>query len=59
MRQPNTIACFFFVYTETGILKERKNDSPLCDISYMILKRWGDANRKGNSVTNAHVTRGP
>jgi hypothetical protein len=27
IRQLNTIVCFFFVYAETGILKEKKNDS--------------------------------
>jgi hypothetical protein len=27
MQQPNTIACFFFVYAETGILKEKENGS--------------------------------
>jgi hypothetical protein len=59
MRRLSAIVCFFFVYAETGILKEREDDSLLCDISYVILKRRGDANRKGNSVTNAYVTRGP
>jgi hypothetical protein len=29
------------------------------DISYVILKRRDDTNREGNSITNAHVTRGP
>jgi hypothetical protein len=29
------------------------------EISYIVLKYRDDANREGNSVTNAHVTRGP
>jgi hypothetical protein len=39
----------------------RKKEKPWLssDISCMIFKRRDDANREGNSVTNAHVTRGP
>jgi hypothetical protein len=59
MQRLSTIACFFLIYTEIVIIKKRKNNTLSCDISYMILKRWGDANREGNNVTNAHVTRGP
>jgi hypothetical protein len=40
-------------------MKEKKGGGFLYNISYMILKCWGDANREGNSVTNTHVTRGP
>jgi hypothetical protein len=29
------------------------------NISYVILKRWDNTSREGNSVTNTHVTRGP
>jgi hypothetical protein len=29
------------------------------EISYMVLKRWDDTNREGNSITNVYVTRGP
>jgi hypothetical protein len=29
------------------------------NISYVILKRRDNASRKGNSITNTHVTRGP
>jgi hypothetical protein len=29
------------------------------NISYIILKRRDNASREGNSVTSAHVTRGP
>jgi hypothetical protein len=59
MRRPNAIACFFLVYAETVIIKERKSGALLCDISYVILKRRDNANREGNSITNAHVTQGP
>jgi hypothetical protein len=55
----NAIVCFFLIYAKMVIIKKRKSGSSLCDISYMILKRRGDTNREGNSVTNAHVTRGP
>jgi hypothetical protein len=30
----------------------------LRSISYIVLKRRGDANREGNSVTNTYITRG-
>jgi hypothetical protein len=38
--------------------KERKPWPP-SGISYVIFKRRDDANREGNSITNAYVTRGP
>jgi hypothetical protein len=41
------------------MIKKKKSGSPSSDISYVIFKRRDDANREGNSVTNAHVTRGP
>jgi hypothetical protein len=59
IRQPSAIVCFFLVYIETVIIKEKKSSSPSNDISCIIFKRRDDANREGNSVTNAHVTRGP
>jgi hypothetical protein len=59
MRRPSAIVCFFLVYAETVMIKKREGGGPLCNISYMILKRRDDANQEGNSVTNEHVTRGP
>jgi hypothetical protein len=38
MQQLNTIVCFFLIYAETVIIKERKSGSLLCDISYIIFK---------------------
>jgi hypothetical protein len=32
---------------------------PSSDISYVVLKRRGDASREGNNITKAHVTGGP
>jgi hypothetical protein len=59
MQQPSAIACFFLIYTETVIIKKKKGSSPLCNISYMILKRRDNTNQEGNNITNKHVTRGP
>jgi hypothetical protein len=59
MRRPNAIVCFFLICTETVIIKEGKNNSPSCDISYMILKRRDNTNQEGNNITNEYVTRGP
>jgi hypothetical protein len=39
--------------------KKERRSRLSSDISYMILKRRDDTNREGNSITNAHVTRGP
>jgi hypothetical protein len=58
MQRLNAIVCFFLVYAETVIIKKRKGGSPSCDISYVILKRWGDTNWEGNNITNTHMTRG-
>jgi hypothetical protein len=58
MRRLNAIVCFFLIYAETVMIKKRKGSSLSCDISYVILKYRGDTNREGNSITNAHVTRG-
>jgi hypothetical protein len=51
----------FRVFTSALGGYNRKKERPwaLYDISYMILKRQGDANREGNSITNTLVTRGP
>jgi hypothetical protein len=59
MRQPSAIVCFFLIYAETVIIKEGKGGGFSCNISYIILKRWDNANQEGNSVTNVHITRGP
>jgi hypothetical protein len=39
--------------------RKERNFWLLSEISYIVLKRRDDANQEGNSVTNAHVTRGP
>jgi hypothetical protein len=44
MQRPNAIACFFLIYTETVIIKEKKSGSPLYDISYIIFKHRDNAN---------------
>jgi hypothetical protein len=59
IRQPSAIVCFFLICAETIMIKKGKSGGPLCDISYIILKRWDDTNQEGNSITNEHVTRGP
>jgi hypothetical protein len=59
MRRLNAIACFFLVYAEIVIIRKRKGGTPACDISYIIFKRRDNANREGNSITNAYVTQGP
>jgi hypothetical protein len=59
IRQPNTIACFFLVYAETVIIKEKKGGGLSSNISCIILKRWDDINQEGNNITNVYVTRGP
>jgi hypothetical protein len=42
-----------------GHNKKKRRPWPLSDISFMILKHRGDANREGNSITNVYVIRGP
>jgi hypothetical protein len=59
MRRLSAIVCFFLIYAETVIIKKRKSNSFLYDISYIILKRQDNTNQEGNSITNEHVTRGP
>jgi hypothetical protein len=39
--------------------KKKKNFWFSSEISYIVLKYRDNANREGNNVTNAHVTRGP
>jgi hypothetical protein len=59
IQRPSAIACFFLVCAETVIIKEKKGGIFSYNISYIILKHRDDTNREGNSITNAHVTRGP
>jgi hypothetical protein len=59
IQRPSAIACFFLVCAETVIMKERKGGSLSSNISYMILKYRDNTNQEGNSITNAHMTRGP
>jgi hypothetical protein len=39
-------------------MKKEGKPWPSSNISYIILKRRDNANREGNNITNAHVTRG-
>jgi hypothetical protein len=59
MQRPNSIVCFFLIYAETVIMKEKKGGSLSYDISYIILKRRSNTNQEGNNITNIYVTRGP
>jgi hypothetical protein len=59
MRRPSAIVCFFLIYAETVMIKEKKGNSPSYNIFYIILKRRDNTNQEGNSITNEHVTRGP
>jgi hypothetical protein len=44
MQRPNIIVCFFLIYAKIVIIKIKKSNVFLYDISYIIFKRQDNAN---------------